>query len=172
MLRLNKQYGLIILLLIMSLGHSQSFMLESGVAYGEHLLDKTATQDYDVFSKLGVRAIIPISESLGIYADAFLKGDWGFGAGLWIDFPGQIQDLEGLNTFAALGLGIVPSLNTSTTQDSSYIQSVGATVMVGVSYDISDNLALMGSYTHHPIFSPTFSQAFDLSFGLRWMFNQ
>lgn len=157
----------LVLLLTSTFSWAQSFWLETGLAYSERLLDGQANQNFEAFAKLGIKAVFPVTENLSLYINPFWQGSPGLDGGLWIDFPGNIQDLEGFHSFAALGLSYLglPSSSSSTGQ-SQIDTALGFALVAGISYELTDKLRLSLIYTHHPILSPSLSQAFDLSIGL------
>jgi len=170
---------LISLILLSSVAYSQSLWLESGIAYTENLTLNEANQNFEPFLNLGLKVTFPVSDTLSLYAFPYwrnVQSSWqnslAVDAGLWIDFAGRIQDLEGFNSFTGIGISYLTLFNTDpettfTLPTSAY----GLALSGGVSYDLTDNLAATLTYTHRPIFSPSLAQAFDLSFGFRFSFD-
>ncbi|MCA9837648.1 MAG: hypothetical protein KC422_12065 [Trueperaceae bacterium] len=152
-----------------SITKAQSFWLETGLAYTESLSDGKGTQSFEPFAKLGFRTVIPVNDTLGLYLRPFWAGTLGLDAGLWIDFPGKIQDLQGFNSFAGFGLSYLNVLTTSSsTGFSSFEGGLSLSLTGGISYDLTDTVAVSLSYSHYPILTPALSQAFDVSLGLRY----
>jgi hypothetical protein len=156
-----------------SFSSAQSIWLESGLAYSERLSDTQANQNYEPFLSFGLKGLVPVSDTLSLYLHPFWQGGFALDAGLWVDFPGNIQDLEGFNSYAGIGLGFLPVLTTNTsTGITQRLSGFSFSLSVGISYDLSQNAAVTLGYTHHPILSPTLSQAFDISLGLRLFFDR
>ncbi len=163
-----------ILMIFNSIVFSQTVMVEAGLAYSELLQERNSSQQFEPYAKFAATITLPVAEGLSIYLNPYWQRAFAADLGLWIDFPGRIQDLEGLNSFVAVGLSYLPLLNTRVLGDtsvSSYESAFGFALVAGVSIDLNDDLAATLRYTHHPIILPSFSQAFDISLGLRYQFG-
>ncbi len=177
---------LILVLLSSSFSLAQSVWLEGGLGYNESLstnlsdsVEETqANQNYEPFLHLGLQANIPINNDLSLYVKPFWQDGFGADAGVWIDFPGRIQDLEGFNSFMAVGLSYINLRNgitDSRVSPPSALQvnesGLGFAISAGISYDLNDLVAATVRYTHRPIILPSLAQAFDVSLGLRLSFE-
>jgi len=166
---------IIALLLMSSTVFSQTVIVEAGLAYSELLQESSSSQQFEPYGKFSATLTLPVAEGLSIYLNPYWQGAFATDLGIWIDFPGKIQDLEGLNSFMAVGLSYLPLANTRVLDDvvlSSYESAFGFALVAGVSIDLNDDLAATVSYTHHPIIIPSFGQAFDISLGLRYQFRE
>ena len=145
---------LILIMLICSATFAQSVWLEGGLGYDEN----EQTGDYDFLFKGGVRGTFPLSEfplnSSGLYAAAALRGGLLLDVGGWFTFLPEASELYGFESHLGTGLTYAAG-------------SFGVALSAGVSYDITQGLALSLVYTHRPLFLPELRQAFDLSAGLR-----
>lgn len=165
----------IALLLTSSLSFAQSILLEAGLSYSELQQDGSPSQQFEPYTKFAATVTLPVAEGLSIYLSPYWQGAFAADLGLWIDFPGRIQDIEGLNSFVTVGFSYLPLLNTRVLDDvvlSGYEAAFGFALVAGVSIDLNKDLAATLSYTHHPIIIPSFSQAFDISLGLRYQFGE
>lgn len=163
---------LVTLVLLSSFAFSQSIWLEPGLAYTENLTNGEANQNFEPFLTLGLKATFPVTDTLSLYVHPYWQNGFAADAGLWIDFAGRIQDLEGFNSFTGIGLSFLPLFNTDTdTGLTPTTAAYGLALSGGVSYDLTESIAATLTYTHRPIIVPSLSQAFDLSFGLRFFFE-
>ena len=141
-------------LLFLSGSFAQSVWLEGGLGYSEN----EQTGNYDLLFKGGVRGTYPLlefpSNSSGLYAAAALRGGLLLDAGGWFTFLPEASELYGFESHLGTGLTYAAG-------------SFGVALSAGVSYDITQGIALSLVYTHRPLFLPELRQAFDLSAGLR-----
>lgn len=144
---------LLILSLLSSLGSAQSLWLELGPAYSEERSEDRST--YQASLKVGVRGLLPVSERNSLYLAPHLYGSSGFGldSGVWFRFPSDLEDIEGLSSYAGAGLSLSQG-------------RLGLALNAGLSFELSRELALTFTYTHRPLLIPRLSQTFDLSVGV------
>ena len=133
--------------------------VEGGLSYDE---DK-ATNTYDLSFKGGVRGTYPLTDaplsSSGLYAAAAWGGGVLVDAGGWFTFLPEEGNLYGFE--AHLGAGLTYA-----------VDSFGVALSAGVSYDLTQGIALSFVYTHRPLLLPELKQAFDLSAGVRIDVNE
>ena len=150
---------ILILILLSSLSFGQSVWVEGGLSYDE---DK-ATNTYDLSFKGGVRGTYPLTDaplsSSGLYAAAAWGGGVLLDAGGWFTFLPGDNELYGFE--AHLGAGLTYA-----------VDSFGVALSAGVSYDLTQGIALSFVYTHRPLLLPELKQAFDLSAGVRIDVNE
>lgn len=147
---------LILLLFMLGLSYGQSIWIETGLGYLEQLPEEgRAQQVYDSGFKFGARVVVPISEVTGLYLAPFLQNGFNVDAGAWFTLPLTIQDVEGFRSYLGTGLTLTGG-------------RFGFALSGALSYDLSNNVALALVYTHRPLLTPTLSQAFDVSVGLRF----
>ena len=127
---------------------------EGGLGYDE---DKE-TNTYDLAFKGGVRGTYPLREELlsssGLYAAAAWRDGVLLDAGGWFTFLPEENELYGFE--AHLGAGLTYA-----------VDSFGVALSAGLSYDLTQGVALSLVYTHRPLLLPELKQAFDLSAGVR-----
>ena len=133
--------------------------VEGGLSYDE---DKV-TNTYDLSFKGGVRGTYPLIDaplsSSGLYAAAAWGGGVLVDAGGWFTFLPEDNELYGFE--AHLGAGLTYA-----------VDSFGVALSAGVSYDLTQGIALSFVYTHRPLLLPELKQAFDLSAGVRIDVNE
>jgi hypothetical protein len=127
---------------------AQSLTIETGLGY----VGQGNNQYLDYF-KVGAKGLFPVSEGVELYVAPYWMGGFGIDAGASFRLPLTIQDLEGFRSYVGTGLSIIQG-------------RFGFALSAAVSYDLSDRTAVVLSYTHRPLLSPTLSQAFDVSFGV------
>ena len=146
--------SILLLILLNSLAFGQSVWLEGGLGYDE---DKE-TNTYDASFKGGVRGTYPLTDaplsSSGLYAAAAWRGGALVDAGGWFTFLPEASELYGFE--AHLGAGLTYA-----------VDSFGVALSAGLSYDLTQGVALSFVYTHRPLLLPELKQAFDLSAGVR-----
>ncbi len=143
---------LALLLSLLAGSSAQSLWLESGVAYTE-----TSSQTYEPAFKLGIRAIVLVTETVGAYLHPHIRAGFGLDAGLWLRFPAGIEDLEGFRSYLGGGLSIIQG-------------RFGVGLSAAFSYETSANTEVALVYTHRALLTPELGQAFDiaLAFVLRF----
>lgn len=140
---------------------AQSVWFEVGWAY-----DETAELEFASGAKLGVRGVYPLNNSLGLYLSPYIVTGlgvperWsglaaGVDAGIWYDFRARPQDLEGFRSYAGVGLTLIKA-------------QFGAVISGAFSYEINRNTELALIFNYRPLIIPDFSQAFDVSLGIRY----
>jgi len=136
---------------------AQSVWFEVGWAY-----DETAELEFASGAKLGVRGVYPLNRSLGLYLSPYLITGLGgpdlvggVDAGIWYDFRSTPQDLEGFRGYAGVGLSIIRA-------------QFGAVISGAFSYEVARNTELALIFNYRPLIIPDFSQAFDISLGVRY----
>jgi hypothetical protein len=139
---------LLALYFLLSTTHAQSVTIETGLGY----IEQGNSQYLDYF-KFGARAMIPVSESASLYVAPYWMGRFNVDTGVWFRLPLTIEDLEGFRSYVGTGLSLTQA-------------RFGFALSAAISYDLSDQTALILTYTHRPLLSPGFSQAFDLSVGV------
>ena len=132
----------------------QSVWLEGGLGYDEN--KETGTYDFSV--KGGLRGTYPLTDAplsrSGLYAAAAWRNGILVDAGGWFTFLPEEGALYGFE--AHLGAGLTYA-----------VDSFGVALSAGLSYDITQGIALSFVYTHRPLVLPELSQAFDLSAGVK-----
>ncbi len=133
---------------------AQSVWLEGGLGYDENRVTNT----YDLSVKGGLRGTYPLTDaplsSSGLYAAAAWGGGVLLDAGGWFTFLPEENALYGFE--AHLGAGLTYA-----------VDSFGVALSAGLSYDLTQGIALSFVYTHRPLLLPELKQAFDLSAGVR-----
>ena len=133
---------------------SQSLWLEGGLGYDEN----KGTNTYDFSPKGGVRGTYPLLDAplsrSGLYAAAAWRDGVLVDAGGWFTFLPEESALYGFEAHLGTGLTYVEG-------------SFGVALSAGLSYDITQGLALSFIYTHRPLLLPELKQAFDLSAGVK-----
>lgn len=130
---------------------AQSVWLESGLGYAEERLGDSS--EYTAYLKLGLRGIFPVTEGVAVYVAPFWLGGFGVDAGTWFSFATDLDDPEGIRTYAGAGLTLIP-------------EGFGLALSAALSYELVRNLDLTISYTHRPLLTPALSQTFDVSVGI------
>jgi hypothetical protein len=128
---------------------AQSLTIETGLGYVEQ------SSGYIDYLKLGTRVMFPVSEAVDLYVAPYWLGGFNVDAGVWFRLPLTIQDLEGFRSYVGTGLSLTQA-------------RFGFALSAALSYDLSDNTALMLTYTHRPLITPGLSQAFDVSLGINF----
>ena len=132
----------------------QSVWLEGGLGYDEN----KETGTYDLSVKGGLRGTYPLIDAplsrSGLYAAAAWRNGILVDAGGWFTFLPEEGALYGFE--AHLGAGLTYA-----------VDSFGVALSAGLSYDITQGIALSFVYTHRPLVLPELSQAFDLSAGVK-----
>ncbi len=145
---------IVLLILSSSVSFGQSVWLEGGLGYDEN----KETNTYDLSFKGGVRGTYPLTGAplsrSGLYAAAAWRDGILLDAGGWFTFLPEESELYGLE--AHLGAGLTYA-----------VDSFGVALSAGLSYDLTQGLALSFVYTHRPLFLPELKQAFDLSAGVK-----
>lgn len=141
---------IILLFSVYCLSLSQSVTLESGLGY----IEESSNQYRNTF-KIGARVLLPVSESSQLYINPYWLGGFGLDAGAWFRLPLTIQDLEGFHSYVGGGLSLTQA-------------RFGFALNAAISYDFSDQAALVLIYTHRPLVTPQLSQVFDLSLGINF----
>lgn len=144
---------LIALLLLASSALGQSLWLETGVAYAEG-----ASQDYQSSFKLGLRGLLPVSDTASLYLHPYVASGFGVDAGVLVRFRPNPTDPEGLTAHLGGGLGLTRG-------------RFGVGVMGALSYAVSDTAHLAVVYTHRALLTPQLGQAFDVTFGVVFRFG-
>ena len=143
-------------LLLSSLSFGQSVWLEGGLGYDEN--KETPVAPYDLSFKGGLRGTYPLIDAplsrSGLYAAAAWRNGILVDAGGWFTFLPEEDALYGFE--AHLGAGLTYA-----------VDSFGVALSAGLSYDITQGIALSFIYTHRPLVLPELSQAFDLSAGVK-----
>jgi hypothetical protein len=129
---------------------SQSLTIEAGLGY----VGQGNSQYLDYF-KVGAKAFLPVSEGVDLYVSPYWMGGFGIDAGASFKLPLTIQDLEGFRSYVGAGLSLTQ-------------RRFGFALSAAVSYEFSNQAALVLTYTHRPLFGPSLSQAFDISFGVNF----
>ncbi len=136
--------------LLLPPAHAQSITVETGLGY----IEQVNSQYLDYF-KIGAKAMFPVSENVDLYVAPYWMGGFNIDAGAWFRLPITIEDLEGFRSYVGTGLSVTQA-------------RFGFALSAAVSYDLSDQTALMLTYTHRPLISPSFKQAFDISVGINF----
>jgi hypothetical protein len=134
-------------------GLAQELWLETGVAYAEG-----APQDYESAFKLGVRGLLPVSDTAHLFLNPYVAAGFGVDAGVLVRFRPNPTDPEGLT--AHLGGTL------STVRGRFGVGLVGA-----LSYAVSDVAHLAVVYTHRALLTPQLGQAFDVTLALIFRFE-
>ena len=140
-------------LLLSGAGCAQSVWLELGPAYLEVRGEERSS--YQATFKFGLRGLLPIGERNSLYLapHIYTSGSAGLDGGLWIRFPSDLEDVEGLSSYAGAGLALERG-------------AFGLVLSAGLSYELNRDLSVAFVYTHRPLLIPRLSQTFDLSAGL------
>ncbi|MDQ3458262.1 MAG: hypothetical protein M3498_03000 [Deinococcota bacterium] len=145
----------LLLTLLLAFGfnvQAQSLWFEVGLGYIE-----TAPEVYAAGPKVGLRGSVPLSaEAFGpeAFVALAIRGGLVMDAGVWAAFAPGGSDLFGLQSYAGAGL--------------SYTQGeLGLAFALALAYELERDLAVSLAYTHRPVFSPRFAQAFDIALGLK-----
>lgn len=139
---------------------AQSVWFELGWAY-----DETTELEFTSGAKIGLRGVYPLNRTVGLYLAPYLFTGFEIGvysvsgagvdAGVWYDFLASPQDLEGFHSYAGVGLTFLRS-------------QFGAVISGALSYEITRNTELAFLLNYRPLVTPSFSQAFDVSLGVRY----
>lgn len=142
------------LIFLGSVAFGQSVWLEGGLGYDEN----KETNTYDLSFKGGLRGTYPLTDAplsrSGLYAAAAWRDGILLDAGGWFTFLPEASELYGFE--AHLGAGLTYA-----------VDSFGVALSTGLSYDLTQGLALSFVYTHRPLLLPELKQAFDLSAGVK-----
>ena len=137
---------------------AQSVWFEVGWTY-----DETMGLEFESGAKIGLRGVYPLNRSLGLYLSPYvITGSdiaGGVDTGVWYDFRTTPQDLEGFRSYAGVGLTIIKA-------------QFGAVISGAFSYEIARNTELAFTFSYRPLIIPDFSQAFDVSLGVRYTLDQ
>ena len=74
--------------------------------------------------------MFPVSDSVNLYVAPYWMGGFNVDAGAWFRLPITIEDLEGFRSYVGTGLSVTQA-------------RFGFALRVAVSYDLSDQTALM-----------------------------
>ena len=127
---------------------AQSVTIETGLGYIEQ-----ANSQYLDYFKVGAKAMFPVSETVDLYLSPYWLGGFNVDAGAWFRLPITIEDLEGFRSYIGTGLSLTQA-------------RFGFALSAAISYDLSDQTALMLTYTHRPLITSGLSQVFDVSLGI------
>jgi hypothetical protein len=127
-----------------------SVWLEPSLAFIE-----TNTQTYTTAFKVGTRVVLPITETVGVYAAPYYAAGFGADIGTWFSFPGSFEDVPGFSAYGGLGLTIIGG-------------RFGFALSGAILYELSRTSEIGLIYTHRPLLSPALGQAFDVAFALKF----
>lgn len=148
-----KQVFLLVALTLPSFSWGQSLWLETGLAYRE-----TTPQTFTSGLKVGLRGVIDLNDTVGLYLAPYYLAGLGLDGGVWLSFPVGLNDVAGFTSYLGAGLSLVHG-------------DFGLALSGAVGYELSRNTELVLIYTHRPIFLPDLSQTFDVSLGLKFEFQ-
>ena len=149
LLRNFRRLFIVVALSWASFGLGQSLWLETGLAYRE-----TPPEGYDSGFKVGLRGVLDLNDTVGLYFAPYYLAGFGVDGGVWFSFPVGLDDIVGFTSYLGAGLTLVHS-------------DFGLALSGAVGYELSRDLELVLVYTHRPILLPRLSQTFDVSLGLK-----
>ncbi len=133
----------------LSFGLGQSLWLEGGLAYRE-----TPPEGYDSGFKVGLRGVLDLNDTVGLYLAPYYLDGFGVDGGVWFSFLVGLDDIVGFTSYLGAGLTLVHG-------------NFGFALSGAVGFELSRDLELVLVYTHRPILLPRLSQTFDVSLGLK-----
>ncbi len=145
----------VFVILLTGTAQSQSFSL--GLETGPGFLEAAAVApgSYATNLKLGLRTTVALSETISVFFAPYWAGGLALDAGLWFKLPGTLDDVPLMRAHLATGLAL---------QDGRF----GLALSAVLTYELTETLDAVLVYTHRPFITPTLSQSFDLSLGVRF----